>query len=124
MNVALWIVAGLLAAGFFMAGMMKVGQPYEELKHRMSWAEDFSPGAIKLIGALEILAAVGLIVPPLVDIAPILAPVAASGLAVTMVGAAATHVRRGGEGQMVMTNLMMLALALFVAIGRFVIEPF
>jgi uncharacterized membrane protein YphA (DoxX/SURF4 family) len=124
MNVALWIVAGLLAAMFLMAGMMKVSQPYEKLKASMPWTEDFSPGVIKEIGVLEVLAAIGLVVPPLVDIAPILAPVAASGLALTMVGAAVTHARRGGEGQQIMTNLVLLALLVFVAIGRFSIEPF
>ena len=107
-----------------MAGMMKVGQPYEKLTERMAWAEGFSAGTVKLIGGLEVLAAIGLIVPPLVDIAPVLAPVAASGLALTMVSAAATHLRRGGEGQMVMTNLILLVLAVFVAVGRFAIEPF
>ena len=124
MNVALWIVAGLLAAMFLMAGMMKVGQPYGKLKESQPWVEDFSPGIVKEIGVLEMLAAVGLIVPPLLDIAPILAPIAASGLALTMVGAAVTHARRGGEDQNVMTNLVLLALLLFVAVGRFAIEPF
>lgn len=124
MNVALWIVAGLLAAMFLMAGMMKVAQPYEKLKVNQSWVEGFSPGIVKEIGVLEILAAIGLVVPPLVDIAPILAPIAASGLAMTMVGAAVTHTRRGGEGQQVMTNFVLLALLVFVAVGRFAIEPF
>ena len=124
MNVALWIVAGLLAAAFLMAGMMKAFQPYEKLKEGMAWVEDFSPGIIKELGVLEILAAVGLVVPPLVDIAPILTPVAASGLAVTMVGAAVTHARRGGEGQNIMVNLVLLVLLVFLAIGRFWIEPF
>lgn len=124
MNVALWIVAGLLAAMFLMAGMMKVAQPYEKLKESMAWVEDFSPGIIKEIGVLEILAAVGLVVPPLVDVAPILTPIAASGLALNMIAAAVTHARRGGEGQMIMTNLVLLVLLAFVAVGRFAIEPF
>ena len=124
MNVALWIVAGLLAAGFVMAGAMKVAQPYEELKDAMAWVEDFSPGVVKEIGVLELLAAVGLVVPPLVGIAPILTPIAASGLAATQLGAAITHARRGGEGQMIRTNVVLLAMAVFVAVGRFAVEPF
>lgn len=124
MNVALWIVAGLLAAMFLMAGMMKVAQPYEKLKESQAWVEDFSPGIVKEIGVLEMLGAVGMVLPPLVDITPILAPIAASGLAVTMVAAAVTHARRGGEGQMIMGNLMLVALLVFVAVGRFAIEPF
>jgi uncharacterized membrane protein YphA (DoxX/SURF4 family) len=124
MNVALWIVAGLLAAMFLMAGMMKVAQPYEKLKEGMAWVEDFSPGIVKEIGMVEMLAAIGLVVPPLVDVAPILSPIAATGLALTMVGAVVTHVRRGGEGRMIMTNLVLLVLLVFVAVGRFAIEPY
>ena len=96
----------------------------KKLKEGMAWVEDFSPGIIKELGILEILAAIGLVVPPLVDIAPILTPIAASGLAVTMVGAAVTHTRRTGEGKNVMVNLVLLAMLVFVAVGRFSIEPF
>jgi uncharacterized membrane protein YphA (DoxX/SURF4 family) len=85
---------------------------------------DFSPGTVKAIGVAEVLAAVGLVVPPLVSVAPILAPIAATGLGVTMIGAAFTHLRRGGEGQMLMMNLVLLVGLTFVAVGRFFTEPF
>jgi len=124
MNVALWIVAGLLAAVFLMAGMMKAIRPYEEVRESMDWVGDFSPGTIKLIGLVEVLGAIGLVLPPLLDIAPVLAPLAAVGLAVTMLGAAVTHARRGGEVQMLAGNLVLLAMAVVVAAGRFAIEPF
>lgn len=124
MNIALWIVAGLLALTFLAAGAMKLSQPKEKLAASgMGWTEDFSAGAIKAIGTIEILGAIGLILPPLVNIAPWLAPLAASGLAVTMVGAAVTHLRRK-EPQMVGINVVLLILALLVAIGRFVLLPF
>ena len=58
------------------------------------WVEDFSAGSIKAIGALEILAAVGLILPAVLDIAPVLVPLAALGLVLIMVGAAITRIRR------------------------------
>lgn len=119
MNVVLWIVAGLLALAFLAAGGMKVAQPKEKLAASgMGWVDDFSPNAIKAIGTLEVLAAVGLVLPPLLDVAPVLAPLAALGLVLTMVGAAITHGRRG-ETQMIVVNLVLGALAAVVAWGRF-----
>ena len=82
MNNALWIVAGLLAFVFVMAGFMKVSQPKETLKEKgMGFVDDFSAGQVRLIGILEVLGAVGLILPALTGILPILTPLAAVGLA-------------------------------------------
>jgi hypothetical protein len=119
-NVALWAVAALLALVFLAAGAAKLAQPKEKLlaSPSMGWAEDFSPGLIKTIGLLEVLAAIGLILPAAVDIAPDVVPLAASGLALTMFGAAITHSRRG-EFQSVVVNVALLALSVFVAWGRF-----
>ncbi|MCA9926570.1 MAG: DoxX family protein [Anaerolineales bacterium] len=123
MNIALWVVQGLLAVAFLMAGFMKASQPKEKLAARMAWVEDFSAGNIRLIGILEVLAAIGLILPPITGILPWLAPLAAVGLILTMIGAARTHQRRG-ENQMIGTNVVLLLLAAFVAYGRFVLAPF
>lgn len=123
MNVALWIVQGLLALMFLMAGAMKTMQPKEKLAGNMAWVEDFSAGQVKTIGILEALGAIGLILPPVTGILPWLAPVAAIGLVLTMIGAAITHQRRG-EGSMIGINIVLLLLAAFVAYGRFVLEPF
>jgi uncharacterized membrane protein YphA (DoxX/SURF4 family) len=119
-NVALWAVASLLALVFLGAGAAKLAQSKEKLtaSPNMAWATDFSPGAIKAIGSLEVLAAIGLILPAAVDIAPDLVPLAASGLALTMLGAAILHSRRG-EAQSVVVNVLLLALTVFVAWGRF-----
>jgi uncharacterized membrane protein YphA (DoxX/SURF4 family) len=118
-NVVLWIIAGLLAAVFAMAGLMKIAQPKAKLAASgMAWTEDFSVGAIKGIGALEVLAAIGLILPAALDIAPVLVPVAATGLAVMMLGAALVHARRK-ENQMIGVNVVLLILAVIVAWGRF-----
>ena len=89
----------------------------------MGWTEDFSPGAVKAIGALEVLAAIGLIVPAALDIAPDLGPFAGVGLIVLMLGAAVTHLRCN-ETQMVLVNVVLIALAASVAWGRFAAEPF
>lgn len=124
MNIVLWIIAGVLAAAFLGAGLMKLTQPKEKLAASgMGWTEDFSPGAVKLIGAVEILAAIGLILPAVLDIAPVLVPLAAVGLILTMIGAAIVHARRS-ETKAIPVNAVLLILAAVVAWGRFGPYPF
>jgi len=97
MNLALWIVAGLLAAAYFVGGWVKMIMPrdkFASLSSNSKWAEEFTPGTFKVIGVVEALGAVGLILPAVFDIAPILVPIAASGLALYMSGAATTWLRR------------------------------
>ena len=118
MNVLLWVVQGLLAAAFLMAGVLKTTTPKAKLAEKMPWVEDFSPGTVKFIGAVEGLAAIGLVLPALTGIAPILTPLAAAGLAITMVLAAVVHLRRG-EHQGIVVNAVLFALTAFVAWGRF-----
>ena len=117
MNIALWIVQGLLAVAFLMAGGMKLMQPKEKLAESMAWVEDFSTNTIKGIGLLEVLGAIGLILPWALTIVPELTGVAAIGLVLTMIGAAVTHIRRG-ETQMLVPNVVLGLLAAFVAVGR------
>lgn len=123
MNVFLWILQGLLAGMFFMVGAMKVTQPREKLQAQQDWVSDFSDGSVRVIGSLEILAALGLVVPPLVDIAPILTPIAATGLGLLMIGAVTTH-RRRGEFPRIALNVVVLVVAAVVAWGRFGPEAF
>lgn len=119
MNIVLWIIAGLLAAAFAAAGLMKLSRPKSKLASSgMGWVDDFSAGQVKVIGALEVLGATGLILPAVTGIATILTPLAAAGLAVLMIGAAITHLRRG-EKNMVPVNVVLFALAAFVAVMRF-----
>jgi len=118
MNIALWIVGGLLAAVFLFAGLAKATVAKGELAAKMPWVEDFSAAMVKLIGLLEVLGAVGLVVPAFVDGAGVLVPLAATGLAITMVLAIAVHVRRK-ENQVIVVNLVLLACAVLVAAGRF-----
>ncbi|KUL40479.1 DoxX family protein [Actinoplanes awajinensis] len=119
MNVVLWIIAGLLAAAFLAAGAMKVLQPKEKLvASGMGWAADLSDVQVKLIGAVEVLGAIGLILPALLDIAPVLIPIAATGLVITMIGAVVVHVRRN-ENQAIAPSAVLLVLAAVVAWGRF-----
>jgi uncharacterized membrane protein YphA (DoxX/SURF4 family) len=118
-NIVLWIIAGLLAAAFLASGVMKVSQPKEKLAASgMGWAEDFSAGTIKLIGTLEILGAIGLILPALLDIVPVFVPLAALGLVLLMASAIVVHSRRK-EPQAVGINVVLLLLAAVVVWGRF-----
>jgi hypothetical protein len=119
MNIALWIIAGLLAVAFLAGGAMKMIQPKEKLAASgFGFVEDFSAGAVKAIGAVEVLAAVGLILPAALDIAPVLVPLAAVGVVLLMTGAIITHLRRH-EAQAIVMPLALLALAVLVACGRF-----
>ena len=118
MNVVLWIIAGLLALAFLGAGLTKLVQPKEKLAATMGWVDDFSPGTVRLIGALEVLAAIGLVLPAALDVVPVLVPLAAVGLGALMVGAAITHARRR-EVPMIAVNVVLLLLAVVVAWGRF-----
>jgi hypothetical protein len=118
-NIVLWVVQGVLAALFLASGGIKLAQSRKQLAGRgMDYVEDFSGGVVKTIGAVEVLAAVGLVLPGLTGIATILVPLAASGLVLVMIGAAITHIRRG-EYQGVAINIALLVLAAVAAWGRF-----
>jgi uncharacterized membrane protein YphA (DoxX/SURF4 family) len=123
MDTVLWVLQWVLAVMFLMAGAMKVMQSKEKLAEKMAWANDYPANTIKAIGMAEILAAVGLVVPPLTGIAPVLAPLAALGLVALMIGAAMVHKRRN-ETAMLMMNMMLGVLALVVVWGRFGPEAF
>jgi len=120
MNLILWIIACLLSVVFLIAGGNKLFISQEKLAKAPGggWVLEFSASFVKALGAVEILGAIGLILPGLLHIAPILVPLAAVGLAFIMVGAATVEYRRH-EFQHVLLNLTYLALAAFVAWGRF-----
>lgn len=118
MNVAIWVLQILLALAFLAAGVTKISQPRQKLATNMGWVEDFSDPAVRSIGTLEILGALGLLVPALTGVATVLVPIAAVGLALLMIGAAATH-RRRGELPMIGINTVLLVLAVVVAWARF-----
>ena len=118
MNLALWLAAVLLAVAFLAAGLTKLTRDKAALAERMAWVEDYSAGQVRAIGAVEVLGAIGVVLPALVGPWPWLVPWAATGLALVMIGAAVTHLRRG-EAPLVAVNVVLLVLALFVAWGRF-----
>ena len=114
----MWVVQVLVAAAFLVSGATKLSQPKENLVKNMAWVEDFSQPAVRLIGALEVLGAIGVVVPALTGILPWLTPLAALGLVLLMAGAALTHLRRTEYGNIAM-NAVLIVLAAFVVYGRF-----
>jgi uncharacterized membrane protein YphA (DoxX/SURF4 family) len=119
MTIALWIVNALLALVFLAAGAMKLARPKAALIERgMGWAQGVSDTNVKLIGLAEVLGAIGLILPLAVNIAPVLTPIAAIGLAVVMIGAAVTHVRRK---ESYLTQIVLLLLSVVSAVLGFIV---
>ena len=119
MNTALWILQIALAAIFLITGLAKLTQPRQKMAAGpMRWAADVTDRQFRTVGLLEVLGAVGLILPGVLGIAPALTAVAAVGLALTMVGAALTHVRLG-ETERLAVPLLVLSAALYVAVERF-----
>ena len=116
MNLALWIVQGLLAGVFLMAGLTKFNTK-EKVLAKMPALENIPESQIKLIGLVEVLGAIGLILPMLLNIQPILTVYAAIGLAMNMIVAAGLHIKRK-EMPMVMMNLVLIAGCAFVIYGR------
>jgi uncharacterized membrane protein YphA (DoxX/SURF4 family) len=119
MNVFLWIVQAVLAAAFAMSGLAKVALPRARLAGMYPWVPDFTMATVRFIGVMALLGAIGLIAPAAAGIAPVLTPIAATGLAVLMVLAAATvHIPRK-EPSAVVVNTVLFVLAALVAWGRF-----
>jgi hypothetical protein len=119
-NIALWIVSGLLATAYLAVGGMKIVMSTKQLADNPNLAaiaEELSAPSIKAIGAIEVAGAVGLILPWLTGIAPILTPVAALGLVALQIGAMVFHGRRH-EFKQWPINLVFAGLAAFVAWGR------
>ena len=126
MNTALWVLAGFLGTAFTIGGTAMLVLPkerYRGLHETQHWVDEFTPGQLKVIGALKLLGALGLLLPALGDVAPGLVPVAACGLALFMAGAGTTRFRRG-ESVPLVGDLVFLGLFAFLAWGRFGLEPF
>lgn len=123
MGIAVWVLQFLLAIAFCAAGLMKLLRPKAELRERMAWVENVTPRGIKLVGAIELLGGLGLVLPALTGIAPVLTLLAAIGLAIVMVAAIAVHVRlKDPVGQIAPALVLLLLLLLCIwgllAVGR------
>jgi uncharacterized membrane protein YphA (DoxX/SURF4 family) len=117
LNFWLWAAAGLLAVLYLMAGGMKASQPIDKLAAQMKWPADY-PRLTRFVGVSEVLGAIGLILPLATGILAWLTPLAAICLVVVQVLAIGFHLMRK-EPQILPFNVVLLALAAFVAWGRF-----
>ena len=118
MNAFLWILQAILAAVFIMSGLEKATKSKDKLTGKYPWTKDFSQVAVRLIAVPELLGAIALIAPAATGIAAVLTPIAATGLAIMMLLAAAVHTRRKEPSGMKVTVILFL-LAALVAWGRF-----
>lgn len=118
MSIFVWIVSGLLCLAYLAAGGFKAFGPDARLYAAFPWAKQVGIASTRIIGALEILGALGLILPILLDVAPILAPIAALGLVAVQIAAMIFHIQRH-EFSNLPVNVAMLVLAAIVAVLRF-----
>jgi DoxX-like protein len=119
-DIALWVGQGLLALVYLAAGGLKLARSREQLvaSGNLDWMKDSSDAGVKAIGLVEVLGALGVVLPWLTGIAPVLTPIAATGLVVVQVGALRVHLTRN-ERKPLPANVFLLVLAAFVAVGRF-----
>jgi len=118
-ELAYWIVAGVLAAAFVFAGAFKLVTPKAKLKaNGMNWTDAYSQAGVRGIALAEVAGALGVILPPLTGIIPWLAPVAAVGLVAVMVGAIRAHATLH---EPVIANVVLGALALTAAVLGFIV---
>ena len=118
MNLTLWILQGLLAVIFFLSGIMILTQPKEKLAPKMPFLNDYSPGMVKLVAFSHLFGALGLVFPLLLNIVPVLTPVAACGLALVMLLATKYNFGRG-DTKSVLVDTVMFALFVLIAYFRF-----
>jgi hypothetical protein len=119
MNVALWIVQGLLAALFLFAGGAKLVLPLDQMAGPVALPGWF----LRFLGVAEVLGAFGLVLPWLLRIRPGLTPLAAAGLVIIMIGATVVTLV-GGMVAVALMDLVVALLAAFVAYGRWRLAPY
>lgn len=117
MNIALWIVQGLLAALYLMAGTLKTFQT-AKAKEQLPWAKNRSDGFVRFVGTSELLGALGLILPLVTGVLLWLTVLAAIGLTVIQLLAIFSIHLPKKEYNIIPVNAVLLALAVFVVIGR------
>lgn len=122
LSIALWTAQILLAALFGMAGWMKSSTPIAVMAQSLPWVAQSPELLVRFIGAAELAGAIGLILPALTRIQPILTPLAGAGLSTVMVLASLFHASRGEFGA-IGFNMVVLVATLFVVWGRFKAAP-
>ena len=120
MDIALWIAQGLLAAMYLMAGVMKTFQT-PKARENMTWTQGRSDAFVRFVGISELLGAAGLILPLVTGILPWLTPLAAAGLTIIQILAIFQEHLPKKEYNVIPVNIVLLALAVFVVIGRWIL---
>lgn len=122
LHIGLWVAQALLAAAFMMTGAHKLFAPIAQLQAQMPWVNGALGGAVRFIGVMEILGALGIVLPAATRIMPRLTSLAAGGLMTVMILATLTHVSRG-EFPLIALTLTLGGLAAFTAWGRWKRAP-
>ena len=117
MNLALWIFQGLLSAVFLASGSFKLFFPKEKIQSAFQWTNDVPFGMVRTVGLLDLLGAVGIVLPMALNVMPVLSAWAALGLAALMVGATFTNLKYK-EVSYALGNLVILGLATVVFLFR------
>lgn len=117
LNIALWLAQFVLAAAYGLFGSMKATQPLDQLATMMQWIPDFPVWFVRGLGVVEVLGAIGLILPSLTRIQPRLTVVAALLILVHQGCAIALHLSKG-EASVLGLNMVLIALAAFIFWGR------
>ncbi|MFV8233577.1 DoxX family protein [Mycolicibacterium fortuitum] len=121
MHTTLWIITIVAAAAYAAGGttmLLMSRERYRSMGRTQHWVDEFGDGHLKAIGAIKLLGAIGLVLPAALNIAPVLTPVAACGLALFMAGAATTRFRRS-EWLYMAGNVVYLGVFVFLAWGWF-----
>src|SRR6266550_3864261 len=121
MEAALWVAQVLVALAFAFHGY-QLAFALETMRGRVVWPRDVSDRLLRPIGILEILGAIGVVIPAATGVLPSLTVAAASGLVAMMLLAILFHITRR-EWPNIGLNVVLGALAFAVAYGRLVIEP-
>jgi putative oxidoreductase len=117
LHITLWVAQIILGGMFIIAGIMKSSQPIIDLSQTVPWAADVPVALVRFIGLSELLGGIGLILPSLLKIKPILTPVAAIGILIIMVFALLYHISKG-ETDVIGINIVLGMIAAFIAWGR------
>ena len=122
LNIALWIIQGLLSLTFVGSGVWKLTTPIPKLAAQMPWMGQVTPRFFYFTAIIDLLGGLGVVLPAVTRIRPRLTVLAALGCAAFQTGAIVFHVRRG-EASNTPFNFLLVALSLIVAWGRALKAP-
>lgn len=121
-HILLWIAQVLLSITLIWAAYLKLAQPIEQLKAMWPWTGDVPPALVRFTGVIDLLGALGVLLPSLFRFKPLLTPLAAIGIVLLMISASVFHIYRG-EASQIGFNIVFGLIAAFVAYGRSRLVP-